>query len=509
MNYRFFVKFISLLLSAIIFPLSASKVEVILSNDANIYEEALFGFQSRIDEEIHINYLEEILAEHSSSSSFFQSLKSSDTKVIVAFGTAAARFANENPYEVPVLFGLANSPRNLIAERANSCGIGSDIPFDLVFATMKELDPKITRVGAIYSLPETETLLKSAEMFDLKHNIILTKRFSNPLEFAKELQGLEGKIDAFLMPNDPIYDEENFDILKEYAIKQKWIIFTYLPSLLRSGGSFSYSPDALKTGVMAASLSKQILLDPKFCSSRRFTPLESYSFYLNEQILTDLQIPINRSLKDRASITKQISAGILLYNEAKFKSAKTIFENLMKIDPTNELVSSYLNLCIERTEGKKTGELLAQANKLLEQENYAQAKIKFKKLLFLIPNYAPALDGYQKSTMAMSEIERVQAKSYCNQGKTKLCLQTYLASLKSYSDNQNSKIEIASIRKLEESSIPDRLKKGIESYHQRDYEKAIDSFETILLIEPANKQALEYQRLSLKKKSAIEQLEGR
>jgi len=45
-------------------------------------------------------------------------------------------------------------------------------------------------------------------------------------------------------------------------------------------------------------------------------------------------------------------------------------------------------------------------------------------LLFLIPNYATALDGYQKSTMAMSEIERVQAKSYCNQGKTKLCLQT-------------------------------------------------------------------------------------
>jgi len=84
-----------------------------------------------------------------------------------------------------------------------------------------------------------------------------------------------------------------------------------------------------------------------------------------------------------------------------------------------------------------------------------------------------------------------------------------LASLKSYSENQSSKIEIASIRKLEESSIPDRLKKGIESYHQRDYEKAIDSFETILLIEPANKQALEYQRLSLKKKSAIEQIEGR
>ena len=45
--------------------------------------------------------------------------------------------------------------------------------------------------------------------------------------------------------------------------------------------------------------------------------------------------------------------------------------------------------------------------------------------------------------------------------------------------------------------------KGIEHYNERDYNSSIEIFENALLVVPNNKEALEYLRLSYKKRDAM------
>ena len=83
-------------------------IEILLTSDNSIYEQALFGIQTSINREIHVNYLDIILAEYDSPATYFQELENKGIPLIITIGKGATRIAEENTHKIPIVFSMVS-----------------------------------------------------------------------------------------------------------------------------------------------------------------------------------------------------------------------------------------------------------------------------------------------------------------------------------------------------------------------------------------------------------------
>ncbi len=480
----------------------ANKIKVLLTSDNSIYEQALFGLQSSFDGELEILYLDELEANESNLQNLYRELDNSNTFVI-SIGKGATYSIQENTKKVMILFSMVSNPKSLNLKSNRFCGVSMDVPMDLFFTTLKDINSNAKTVLSIYSNSEGEYISEAGEHIDLKYNLIFTKQETNRDKLPNILQDLNQKPDAIFIPPDPIYDSTNFDFISAYSQKNSIILMSSFPAFVRSGVTFGISPDYTNIGIETGNLANTIKSGKSSCPNAGFLFPNQFNLLLNEDYAAKSRIKIPDSLIERAKKSKLFSAAVQLLNEEKWKSAKAIFENLLTSDPNNKSLLYYHQIALQKISGSQTNEILSRAKSFYDSGNFLQSKTEYQKALSINPNLNIAKEGIQKSVISQSEKEYNLGVIAKKNGNIFESLQYFLAALKTYSQNSNAKSELESMRKSEYFRIPDLKTEGIDDYQKRNYDTAIVKFEKILLIDPNDKSAQEYLRLSKLKKEAI------
>ncbi|MCU0238660.1 MAG: hypothetical protein MUC29_04390, partial [Pyrinomonadaceae bacterium] len=128
----------------------ANKIKVLLTSDNSIYEQALFGLQSSFDGELEILYLDELEANESKLQNLYRELDNSNTFVI-SIGKGATYSIQENTKKVMILFSMVSNPKSLNLKSNRFCGVSMDVPMDLFFTTLKDINSNAKTVLSIYS----------------------------------------------------------------------------------------------------------------------------------------------------------------------------------------------------------------------------------------------------------------------------------------------------------------------------------------------------------------------
>jgi ABC-type uncharacterized transport system substrate-binding protein len=481
-----------------------SSVEVILSSDNSIYEQSLYGIQSVIEREVNIRYLDIIATENLSIENYFQDLESSGIPLVITIGPQATKAAKDNLNKTPIVFSMVNNPKTLGLEQKNLCGVSMDVSTEEFFQTLVDINPKIRRIVGFYSNEDSKFSAEEGAFLDLRYKLLYTPYMIKPIEFESKLEEIKETTDAFFMISDPLYNQSRFETLSSFAKKNGIILMTSFPTLVKVGATFAISPEYSKIGVETGLMANRILNGNSNCLQERVLLPSQSAFYLNEEYARDSGIKLPEQILERARLTKLFAAGIALLNEDKLTSSRKVFETILKKDPDNKAAQTYLSLVIEKMTGTRTRELLANASRFYESQQYAQARSEYQKVLSINPNNEIAKEGYKKSILAQSEQERARGNSFARSGKPFDAIRSYLNSLRTLSSNQRASADLAAIRRQESAKIPDYLKTGITEYNDRNYDRSIEIFENILLIDPNEKSAKEYLRLSYKKKEAIE-----
>jgi ABC-type uncharacterized transport system substrate-binding protein/Tfp pilus assembly protein PilF len=483
---------------------SKTPIEVLISSDNRIYEQGLYGIQSVSDFELKVSYLDIITSENPDVSSYFKSLESSNPPFVITIGPAATKMAQENLKKIPIIFSMVNAPKSLGLENDNICGVSMDISVSEYFQTLKDIDPNIKTIYSFYSTEDGAYSSGEGEYTDLKYKLLFNKKkIVDKKDFKKELEQLAGKIDAFLMVNDPLYGKAEFEELSKFCKENKIILMTSFPALVKVGATFGISPDYSKIGVLTGMMANKINSKLSTCEAERVLLPDQSSFFLNEVYAKESGINIPNSIVERAKLTRLFDVGINLINEGKLNSAKTVFDAILKKDPTNKSAASFLQVIIEKQSGSKIKDLQLSAEMNMKNKRYAQARSDFQKILSINPNITSAREGIQASLLAQSEQERAMGNEYARSGKPFDAIKMFLASLRTLPTNAKATNDLNTIRSQESSNIPAYIKRGIALYNERDYEKSIEIFENALLVSPGHKEAQEYLRLSYKKKEAI------
>jgi ABC-type uncharacterized transport system substrate-binding protein len=493
---------IALFLSQSIFADKA--IEVLLSSDNRIYEQGLYGIQSVFEGELKISYLDIITAEQPDIASYFKAIDDSGAALFITIGPAATKVAKENLKKTPIVFSMVNSPKSLGIDGGNLCGVSMDISIGEFFQTLKDIKPNAKTVSAFYTTNDGEYSAGEGEYTDLKYKLIYNrKKLADKKEFKSALEELKGKTDAFFMVNDPLYSNVEFEALSEFAKKNNIILMTSFPALVKVGATFGISPDYSKIGVLTGQMANRINLKSSTCAEERVLLPDQSSFFLNEKYAQESGVNIPPAIVERAKLTKLFDVGVNLINEGKLNSAKIVFEAILKRDPGNKSAFSFQQLILEKLSGTKTRELLISAENHFKNKNYAQARADYQKVLSINPSIASAKEGIQASLLAQSEQERLQGSEHAKRGKPFEAIKMFNAALRTLPTNAQATADLNAIRSFESSNMKSYIDSGINHYNERNYNASIEIFENALLVVPNNKEALEYLRLSYKKRDAM------
>ncbi|MCB1189688.1 MAG: peptide ABC transporter substrate-binding protein [Leptospiraceae bacterium] len=481
-----------------------TKIEVLLSSDNRIYEQSLYGIQTVIETELKVTYLDILLAEQPDISQYFNEIERSGAPFIITIGPAATKMAKDNLKKTPIIFSMVNSPKFIGLDTDRTCGVSMDVPISEFFSTLHDIDPKAGQVYAYYSTAEGEYSASEGVYLDLKHKLIYkNKKIDDKKDLKPALEELKGKIDAFYMVNDPLYGKTEFDELSEFCKRNGIVLMTAFPALVKLGATFGISPDYSKIGILTGNMANRIFSKESSCESEGIALPDQYTFYLNEKYAQESGIKIPEPIVERAKLARLFDVGINLMNENKLNSARIIFDTILKRDPNNKPAFTYQQLIIEKITGARTKEYLANAEKYYKGNQFSQARAEYQKVLHLNPNNQIAKKGVQDSLLAQSEQERQQGNSLAREGKPFDAIKMYQTALQTLPTNGKATSDLAALRSAEIPNLKTYLKDGVDNYNKRNYDKSIEIFESILLVDPNHKEATEYLRLSNKKREAI------
>ena len=514
LTYRVFQKIIIFFILSFIYcsPLIADdnrdiSVPIIVSSSNPIYLQALAGFQYSFRHKNSIYYMNSVREEYPDLKDFYSQFRSEEIPLIITIGNDAGRTAREYIKDKPTLFLMIDAPKLMKPEQGKFCGYEKDVSFSEYFSTLRELKPSARRVLTVYSTDEGEILTGAGEYEDIWKGVLFRRfKAASKDELKRILSDNLGKFDAFYMSSDRLYDQESFEYVSDFCRKNGIILMTLYPALVELGATFALVPDFSNQGVQAGQMANQITEGKTECEMGPVLQPEQPFLYLNENYSQESGVTIPDSLKIKLKTDRILSFGIDLYYKKMYKSAKNIFQSILKKDPKNGTARYYLSETVNISAKAEIDILWNKAEKLQKTKDYRGARVHYKKILDLNPEYLPAKDGIENSLKNESGDIRMDAKQKDSAGFPFPAIRRYKEALAILPSNREAQNELSAIRQREMRKLEDYFKTGITLYNKRDYSKSFDIFSDLLLLVPEDKKIQEYQRLSLIKKNAMSRL---
>ena len=478
-------------------------LEILLSSNNSIYLSTLQSIQSTSKRKLNLNFTNSM--NESELKDFFSSLEKKKAPLLITLGQQASLTAKENLANVSILYSLMNAPRALgFNYKSNTCGIHIDVPIQEIFRALKDIKPEAKNIAAFYSNNAGELLVNEADYTDSLHGIIFHKiKIESKSDFTEKLFELKNKIDAFYIVPDAIYTEDNFEILSKFAKENKIVLMTQIPFIVNVGTTFSITPYYARVGTFIGELANEVLAGKVDCKYGYANSVKEFSLSLNKSFAEESGIALPANILKRAENSRLLIEGIHFYERGNLDVSNLVMEKILKEDPTNFTAFYYKNFINQRINGDKIAEFFRQAKDFRTAKNYKKEREKYNLILSLQSDNQNAKLGFQESLVLESESEREEGERLESGNQFFAAIQKYLNSVKILDTNTKSKANLTRIRQKEIRNVPAYIQKGKESYENRKYGESEEMFQNILLVEPENKNAKEYLRLSKEKKMAM------
>lgn len=177
--------------------------------------------------------------EGSAPVNILRSVNDSDSSVVVAIGLRAA-VSSVAMSDKPVVFSQVFNYQKLLTE--NSRGVSSIAPLDAQIAAWKEMNPSISRIGAIVGEGHDD-LIAEAELAAERHGIELLAHVTHSDQetlyvFKRIIRDIDG---FWLFPDNRVLSRRALQQIMEGAERQRVPVLVPTESLLSMGASMSVS----------------------------------------------------------------------------------------------------------------------------------------------------------------------------------------------------------------------------------------------------------------------------
>jgi putative ABC transport system substrate-binding protein len=278
---------------------TTDKIAVIMSRHIPPFDLALEGFQETVKCPCEIHDI--VMAEMSERKAIREIIKNSPPRMILAVGSRALQFAQDNFPHLPIVFTMVTNPSRIVKRRQNTTGVRMETPWAKMFEYLEMITHRYKRVGIILNQrrtkEETELVKDLAGKYGFEP---ILRTVKNSSEAISKFKNIEDKIEAFLMaPDLYILTPKFYEYILLSSLRYKFVLVGLSPKYTKAGSLFSVMGDNRDWGVQAGLIANDILsgADPGLIP---YGFAQDYSLSINLKTADRIGVEINRAVKQKA-----------------------------------------------------------------------------------------------------------------------------------------------------------------------------------------------------------------
>lgn len=296
-------KFLIVSLSIFLFQgIAEAEHEVVVVQSFTIkpYNEALKGFKSVCDCQIKQFVLSEM-----QGLDVVRVVRDARPDVILAIGMDALAKVKRIK-NIPIVYLMVPNPQTIISDEENITGVSMNIPTEKHLATLRDVLPKIKRVGILYNPGRTGDFVTKARLAASSMGIeLLAKEVNSSKDVPALVNTMKGKINAFwMLPDTTVVTPETTEFLLLFSLENKIPILTFSDKYVEMGALMSLEVDAFDSGKQAGEMAQKILSGTSIKKVSETDPRKAF-LSINLKIAKKLEITISNEIMDKARIVNR------------------------------------------------------------------------------------------------------------------------------------------------------------------------------------------------------------
>jgi putative tryptophan/tyrosine transport system substrate-binding protein len=282
-------------------------IVVIRSKSIKPYNDALSGFEAGINKNGYkISSSYNLEDNKDKEPQLIAEIKNLKPDLVATIGTEASLFAKDNLKGIPAIFFMVINPAeslligSSVGSGSNLTGVSLDILPELQFKKLKEMLPKLSRVGIIYNTKENEWIQNIERAAKKLGLLIVAKPISSAADVPHALDELIGSADCLWAQVDPlIYNAQSSQYILLTLLRNKIPFVAFSSQYVKAGALFALECDYSDIGRQSAQMAINVMVN-KFTVSVPIALPEKMNLVVNKKIAELIGIEIPQKLLEEA-----------------------------------------------------------------------------------------------------------------------------------------------------------------------------------------------------------------
>ena len=241
----------------------AATAVVVNSADAQVYREAIQGFQDVTA--LNIEQIFDLEGDVGNGPAVIRKIKAMPRKpdLIYAVGIYALQALVGQITDIPIVFSMVLNPPAVVGPQIrNITGASMNVPIQVQLRSLKQIAPQVKRIGVVYDPTKTGFLLAAAQQVAPELGLTIVARpINSPRASVSALEELERQVDAFwILPDLTMLTPETVQYMLLVAFRRKIPLLGLSDNQAKMGALLAISfRSGHDIGQQAGELAKAIL----------------------------------------------------------------------------------------------------------------------------------------------------------------------------------------------------------------------------------------------------------
>ena len=291
---------LSLLALPIASPVFATDVIILKSSDIAAYNQAITGFKAAIPPGTNLSEYD-LQGDLEKGRKLARKIRASDPALVFAVGLKAAKAAQLEIVDIPVVYSMVLDPAKYGLNAQNMTGVLLEVPAERQLAMIRNLLPQLKHIGTLYDPAKTSTLIDEARrLLKPSGTDLVPMQISSEREVPGSLRALLPSIDAlWLVPDSTVLTDESLRFILNTALEGRVPVIGFSREFARNGALLCLSVNYADIGRQAGQLTRKLLDGQLSLPMKPWHP-DRIETSLNLKTAKFLGIDIPRELEQKA-----------------------------------------------------------------------------------------------------------------------------------------------------------------------------------------------------------------
>lgn len=279
---------------------SATDIIILKSSDISAYNQAIDGFKAALPNGVILSEYD-LQGDLEKGRKLARKIRASDPALVFAVGLKAAKAAQLEIVDIPVVYSMVLDPSKYGLNTQNMTGILLEVPIERQLAMIRSLLPNLKHVGTLYDPAKTTALIDEARRL-LKPNgtELIPLQINSERDVPGGLRTLLPSVDVlWLVPDSTVLNDESLRFILNTALEERVPVIGFSREFARSGALLCLSVNYGDIGRQAGQLSRKLLDGQLSLPLKPWHP-ERIETSLNLKTAKFLGIEIPRELEQKA-----------------------------------------------------------------------------------------------------------------------------------------------------------------------------------------------------------------